>query len=716
MSKRFTKDDILGGTFPVLHNVLSFGREYRLDNFARLICASGYSNIVQGAIAAPNEMGETALHIAINGQPLREDMRDSPPVAINICVMDMIMEHANDRAFMSRRTHDGNTPLHDLAHYRHCCVRPRECVLNGCKKCRSSASSTIKSFMQTLERLITKYPSALHTPNKAGKTPYVIHLETRQLACEGKLVGIPKRTWVRSNWDNLEYETEPPTDLPTPLPLPDTTFQSKQNDAMDNKSTETHDDEPDEASCRVTTDKKSSKSRYYAKIPVKATDIRNFERRHQSELTTNAGVLFPSRTPHKLKPDGSEEPYQSSDWTLENERQIAIVVSRLLLEGCFSLGNYDKSKTSLFGESQKLPNKQIGFIPQEALNPKTMACHKFLPLHSVLTKVEVHLSNDQPLKVIQASTVSRSKIIRDYNETYLKDVMKWLRETKKVRRILKLVVRDNQRWQCRDETITDIIRGWDIRYLDWNKSDMAIDTIQKAGAKKIVELCLTSSGSNTALIGWSDPDYGLGMFPNLKMIKIRMNPDFESANSRSDYEKKFRDIAKRRFKNLDVEISTQGFMRGGHEGESGVNTGDSDWHGPNRWMKAVREFSSVMSRVQNHNYDEQLKDRLENNRIKVALIDDGVNPQNLGQTRCLEHGEGWPSDDEPYYRSSENHGTVMAKLILELCPYVDIYVAKLNKSAEHNPKYKNSVAEMASQVCFLLQLLHPPSPYPCVLL
>jgi hypothetical protein len=100
------------------------------------------------------------------------------------------------------------------------------------------------------------------------------------------------------------------------------------------------------------------------------------------------------------------------------------------------------------------------------------------------------------------------EMARSKNVGYLRAVFDWLRK-KGVRRILRLVIVDNQEWQCSDETIEECLKGWDIRHLDWNKRDLSIEIIKNGEAAKMVELFLSWSGQNTALLGWSDPDYGL---------------------------------------------------------------------------------------------------------------------------------------------------------------------------------------------------------------
>ncbi|KAH8745521.1 hypothetical protein BGZ57DRAFT_918456 [Hyaloscypha finlandica] len=615
----------------------------------------------------------------------------------------MLIQYANERAFRLRRRSDGNTPLHDLAHYRHCRTRPRRCYLKGCQKCSSPSSSVAKIFICTMKEVIKMYPEAINVPNAKGKTPYVIHLETRLEFHQGD-----------KSWADLEYDTKlPPLDDQR---VPNLAQPSAETDLVNGSGGTLLHDLASPIPPRTHVSSRGSDK----------MNNRNPERAERSAVkkSTTSG---PRNTNEATDYSEMEQRALSETWTLDDEKRLAMEVSQLLLEECFSQESYDKATTSLFGAGKKAPGKHTTFRPQEALNYKTKEVHAFLPLHSILTLVEIGLTNDAPLNEIQQKrdsqrttlvvqdrspdkiTNSIKREIRDINEKYLTDVMKWLRDTMRVKRILKLVVRDNQAWQCRDETIEDTIRGWGIRYLDWNKIDMAIDTVKNGGAEKVVELCLTSSGSNAALIGWSDEKEGFGIFPKLRTVEISVRPNLESIDRRIRCQGELRDRVQPRFKKLLVKFSPEDFSRFGPAGESSGTTGesgDAEGQPPHRWMKAISDFRLVMEKAAAQvNGDPNLKKRLEENKIKVALIDDGVNPQLLGQITCLRHGNGWP-DEDPYYQSAEGHGTIMAKLILYMCPFVDLYVAKLDKSvenklAENKPvenrsKYK-SVADMAAQ-------------------
>src|SRR5277367_3651811 len=104
-------------------------------------------------------------------------------------------------------------------------------------------------------------------------------------------------------------------------------------------------------------------------------------------------------------------------------------------------------------------------------------------------------------------------------------------------------------------------------------------------------------------------------------------------------------------------------------------------------MEAVEAFRKEVIKSYNLlSKDSRIRMRLVDNPVKVAVIDDGVNPRKLGYKGSLKGG--WPPDRpslhgdlSTFYSSTEGHGTKMANLIQSVCPYVHLYVAKLDKLA-----------------------------------
>jgi len=148
------------------------------------------------------------------------------------------------------------------------------------------------------------------------------------------------------------------------------------------------------------------------------------------------------------------------------------------------------------------------------LSDKTTIAHDSLTIEPVLAYVELRL-------VSNASLVSGEILAADAPETagnalerrhkrmeLTEKFFKWLRDDKKVKRIVKLLVKDDPYLPCDDDTIEKCLRDFDIRYLDWDKDDICIQTL-KAQAPNLQELWLSWSGRNSTLHGWSNKHFGL---------------------------------------------------------------------------------------------------------------------------------------------------------------------------------------------------------------
>lgn len=104
----------------------------------------------------------------------------------------------------------------------------------------------------------------------------------------------------------------------------------------------------------------------------------------------------------------------------------------------------------------------------------------------------------------------------------------WLRTEKKVEKILKVIVDDMVK-PHRNEAIEEAIgekglnktHSFGVEILQWRKIDICPETVARA-APNVRELHLEWSGSNAALLGWSDPD-GLPKLEYLKQVHLSYN-------------------------------------------------------------------------------------------------------------------------------------------------------------------------------------------------
>jgi hypothetical protein len=164
-------------------------------------------------------------------------------------------------------------------------------------------------------------------------------------------------------------------------------------------------------------------------------------------------------------------------------------------------------------------DKAIAFQPAAPIDIDTFRSHPFLKFYPILSYVELTLVEPrsptgpsldptvQPRGVSIFNNSSVSSEIEKRSQS-IRKVFWWLRK-KNVQRILKLVVIDDDTFPCSDETIEDCLRGFDIRYLNWNKKDLCVESLRAARLSNIKELWLSWSGRNSVLYSWSCQKYGL---------------------------------------------------------------------------------------------------------------------------------------------------------------------------------------------------------------
>jgi hypothetical protein len=130
----------------------------------------------------------------------------------------------------------------------------------------------------------------------------------------------------------------------------------------------------------------------------------------------------------------------------------------------------------------------------------------------------------------------------------------------------------------------------------------------------------------------------------------------------------------------------------GHEATSGtalhLNT-SAPVKGVNshRWLDSTARFAgkmapfwnSTVTDFLNSKHNQNTPDGLEGN-VVLALIDDGVDMFDTPQTNQILEGKSFDFHDEkvrPSFSSANGHGTVMASMILRVCPMVKVYPIRL---------------------------------------
>jgi hypothetical protein len=119
------------------------------------------------------------------------------------------------------------------------------------------------------------------------------------------------------------------------------------------------------------------------------------------------------------------------------------------------------------------------------------------------------------------------------------------------------------------------------------------------------------------------------------------------------------------------------------------------------WADTVKEFLDLR---QNRRTPDGLVDD-----VVVALIDDGVDKMNTRHAeQIILPGKSLDFHDgkmRPAFSSSKGHGTVMANMILRVCPMVKIYPIRLKTYQTTGGKSPSIDAAYAAQVCANSQIL-----------
>lgn len=92
----------------------------------------------------------------------------------------------------------------------------------------------------------------------------------------------------------------------------------------------------------------------------------------------------------------------------------------------------------------------------------------------------------------------------------------------------------------------------------------------------------------------------------------------------------------------------------------------------NQWIEQLAGFREFLLNLRN------VPELRVKPSVKVALLDDGVRLDVLkNKPRGLQ---SFHSDGHEYFVGSCSHGTAMARCIQEVCPMVELYIARLDTS------------------------------------
>ncbi|KAG8677773.1 hypothetical protein FPOAC1_003801 [Fusarium poae] len=304
--------------------------------------------------------------------------------------------------------------------------------------------------------------------------------------------------------------------------------------------------------------------------------------------------------------------------------------------------------------------------------------------------------------------------------TDLTVLFSWLRR-KNVERILKVIVDDLEDPPHSDKAIEECLTNFHVEILDWRKVDICPETIFTA-CPNVRQLYLRWSGNRAVLRAWGELD-GLARLANLEEVHIvwdneqalesddrikiylrdfearlakavapskdgtseSTNPDANSPNvndpkvGKKKAKKKSDEKASEEPRIILVsacKADTPGrerLIQQGASANSQNRTNDMNEQS-NKWLNCMDSFADEIQNIR-----PELTKSVQD--IKVALIDDGVDPHVESLRGKIHGGESFDTASEngpsPYYTSVRGHGTVMADMICRVCPMAKLFVYKL---------------------------------------
>ncbi|KAM0480764.1 hypothetical protein ACHAP7_005001 [Fusarium lateritium] len=320
----------------------------------------------------------------------------------------------------------------------------------------------------------------------------------------------------------------------------------------------------------------------------------------------------------------------------------------------------------------------------------------------------------------------------------LKYFLDWL-YNKGVRHIIRLSVEDSgdsSQEVHSDEVIQAGLARFSVEHLDWQKVDLDPETILHIGSQvpyegppspedlanantawrsSLQKLTLLWSGSNAALRAWGDQE-ALPMLPCLREVEIIQPPARLAYDSQSWIDQKIKDFERRlnrnrprqRLKpndNQETSIDdTPYFERirvklvesivGSGLGDTSNSVYPLDTSAPdqNQWLQSVENFARSMNPYWESTVQKFLEARQHQgtpegveNDVTIALIDDGVYKFGIGRPHQVLQGKSFDFHGDrlnPPYLSAKGHGTVMASMILRVCPMAKIYPIRLKTNSD----------------------------------
>ncbi|KAI1654119.1 hypothetical protein F4813DRAFT_235945 [Daldinia decipiens] len=328
----------------------------------------------------------------------------------------------------------------------------------------------------------------------------------------------------------------------------------------------------------------------------------------------------------------------------------------------------------------------------------------------------------------------------------MKYIFDWL-YNKGVRHIIRLTVEDtgySGEKVHSDQAIQKSLENFVVEHLDWQKVDLDPETILHVSSKvnttalthdgpkdtesapysQLKQLYLRWSGSNAVLRAWSEPE-GLPMLPQLLKVCLYRPPSEKAYDNLEWIDKKIMAFQTRLNANRKA-IRDQKLAASGNQVTSSIDIGFNDVEviatdlgideskvtssnvshstaptlvkgvNSHRWLKSTARFAGEMIPFWENTVKEFLEtrknqgtqERIEDDVI-LALIDDGVDMFDATLDNHVLEGKSFDFHDgkiRPPFSSARGHGTVMASMILRVCPMAKVYPIRLKTYQNENGK------------------------------
>ncbi|KAK8023411.1 intracellular serine protease [Apiospora marii] len=346
--------------------------------------------------------------------------------------------------------------------------------------------------------------------------------------------------------------------------------------------------------------------------------------------------------------------------------------------------NHDQAMQLLYGSQQE---KQINFdlsnlnqtVDSISLSQITQGLH-----HQAFEDVLQYIAIPQ-LRVEQAVVASKREAGQrparpdGTGRTDLINIFRWLTRDKKVDTIFKIIVDDLKEPSHQDDAIEsclESVKG--LETWDWKKLDLSPDVIQRAAPDARV-VHMYWSGMNAVLRAWSEPE-GLRKLKHLE----------EGSETKARTQRNVAEFKQRMQTGTNIRVVESKLKDDNPKKANSPTYTVKDEYERHKWVEIMENFAEFLQIAEARTATQiTMKEP-----IRIAVIDDGVNSFDSTIDSKVMGGRSFSYRDEeqtlvnPYYVSSEGHGTAMAGFIRKICPNVEIYALRLDEySVEQGKRY-----------------------------